>query len=118
MDDSEIVEGETTNGSLTPMDLVVGHWYAFYLEKYQYWFIGIVLENRANRYVKVDFLQQLTQSKNCFDSKDEVEIVTSASAFYKLQCDPVPVSSTRINQLKLDDSEFELVIQRSNELFK
>ena len=117
-DDSEIVEGERNTDTLTPMELIVGHWYAFFLEKYQYWFIGIVLENQGEGQVKVDFLQQLSQSKNCFDSKDEVEIVPSASAFYEIECDPVPVSSTRINQLKLNDTEFESIIKRNNELFK
>ena len=82
--DPETVEvnvKEPDYNNILPTDLEAGHWYPFFLEKYQYWFMRIILEIKGNGQVKVDFLQQLTQLKNCFDSKVEVEIVPSQSAF-------------------------------------
>ena len=67
--------------------------------------------NQNNDQVKLDFLQQLTQLKNCFDSKVKVEVVPSQSAFFELHCDPFPISSTRTNHLKLDDTEFNVFIK-------
>ena len=64
----------------------VGCWYAFYLEKYQYWYIGMVLEicNERLTPLKVDFLQQLSQNANLFDSKEEILNVPVNSIFYAL----------------------------------
>ena len=46
----------------------VGCWFTFYLEKYQYWYIGMVLETCNERLtpLKVDFLQHLSQNANLF----------------------------------------------------
>ena len=47
-----------TNETDTPsFQVKVGNWYAFFLEKYQYWYIGLVLEVQSKDQVKVDFLQ-------------------------------------------------------------
>ena len=58
--DSESVEvnvEEPDYSSTSPTVLEVGHWYAFFLEKYQYWLIRIDLEIKDNDLVKIDFLQ-------------------------------------------------------------
>ena len=68
--------------------------------------------------MQVDFLQQLTQLKNCFNSKAEVEVVPSQCAFSDLHCDPFPISSTRTNHLKVDDIEFNVVIMKSHEMLQ
>ena len=78
----EVNVKEPDYNNTSPTALEVGYWYTFFLEKYQYWFIRIVLEIKDNDQVKVDFLQQLTQLKNRFDSKVEVEVVTSQSTFF------------------------------------
>ena len=75
--DPEIFEvnvKEPDYSNTSPTVLEVGHWYPFFLEKYQYWFTRIILEIKDNDQVKGDFLQQLTQFKNCFDSEVEVEV--------------------------------------------
>ena len=61
----------------------VGCWYAFYLEKYQYWYIGMVLKicNERSAPLKVDFLQQLSQNANLFDSKEKTPNVPANSIF-------------------------------------
>ena len=90
-----------TNETDTPsFQVKVGNWDAFFLEKYQYWYIGLVLEVQNKDQVKVDFFQQLSQNKICFDSKEEVEQVCAKSAFYALQSKPSPISSTRTKPFK------------------
>ena len=64
----------------------------------------LVLEVQNKDQVKVDVLQQLSQTKNCFNNKDEVEQVCTNSYFYALQSEPSAISSTRTNHLKIDDS--------------
>ena len=58
----------------------------YYLEKYQYWYIGMILEicNERLTPLKVDFLQQLSQNANLFDSKEEILNVPVNSIFYAL----------------------------------
>ena len=117
-------EEESDTGNCHDMDdeptpsfqVKAGNWYAFFLEKYRYWYIGLVLEAQNKDQVKVDFLQQLSQAKNCFDRKDEVEVVLTKSAFYALRSEPSPISSTRTNHLKHDDSEFEEILKLNDEL--
>ena len=45
--------------------------------------------------LKVDFLQQLSQNANLFDSKEEILNVTANPIFYILHNDPSPISTTR-----------------------
>ena len=54
--------------------------------KYQYWYIGMVLEicNERLTPLKVDFLQQLSQSANLFDNKEEILNVAANSILYAL----------------------------------
>ena len=74
------------NSKKVKIQAKVGCWYAFYLEKYQYWYIGMVLEicNERLTPLKVDFLQQLSQNANLFDSKEEILNVPVNSIFYAL----------------------------------
>ena len=44
--------------------------------------------------LKVDFLQQLSQNANLFDSKHEILNVPANSIFYALHNDSSPISST------------------------
>ena len=61
----------------------------------------------------MDFLQQLGQNINQFGTKEEIVKVSRSDIFLKLTDEPVPVSSTRANQLKLSDCNFDKI----NELF-
>ena len=61
----------------------------------------------------MDFLQQLGQNANQFGAKEEIEKLLCSHIFFKLADEPVPVSSTRMNQLKLSDGDFDI----TNELF-
>ena len=94
-----------------------GCWYAFYLEKYQYWYIGMVLEicNERLTPLKVDFLQQLSQNANLFDSKEEILNVPASSIFYTLHNDPSTISSTRTSCLKLDYAEYKDILENFKE---
>ena len=87
-------------------------WYAFFLEKYQYWYIGMVLEicNERLTPLKEDFLQQLSQNANLFDSKEETLNVPVNPFFYTLHNDPSPISSTRTSRLKLDNAEYKDIL--------
>ena len=61
----------------------------------------------------MDFLQQVGQNINRFGAKEEIEKVPRSDIFFKLADEPVPVSSTRTNQLKFSDGDFDKI----NELF-
>ena len=72
--------------------------------------MGRVIETREEK-AKVDFLQQLAKNVNKFVSKEEIELVPQACIFYKLDEEPVPISSSRTNHLKLSNP------QKINELY-
>ena len=105
------------NSKKVKIQAKVGCWYAFYLKKYQYWYIGMVLEicNERLTPLKVDFFQQLSQNANLFDSKVEILNVPANSIFYVLHNDPSPTSSTRTNHLKLDDAEYKDILENFKE---
>ena len=95
----------------------VGCWYAFYLEKYRYWYIGMVLEicNERSTLLKVNFLEQLSQNAKLFDSKEDILNVPANSIFYALHNDPPPILSPRTSRLKLDDAGYKDILENSKE---
>ena len=95
----------------------VGCWFTFYLEKYQYWYIGMVLETCNERLtpLKVDFLQHLSQNANLFGSREEILNAPPNSIFYPLHNDPSPTSSTRTSHLKLENAEYKDILENFKE---
>ena len=89
----------------------------YYLEKYQYWYIGMVLEmcNERLTPLKVDFLQQLSQNANLFDSKKEILNVPINSIFHALHNDLSTISSTPTSPLKLDIAEYKDILENLKE---
>ena len=65
--------------------------------------------------LKVDFLQQLSQNANLFDSKHEILNVPANSIFYALHNDSSPISSTWTSRLKPDDAEYEDILENFKE---
>ena len=84
----------------------------FFFKAYDYWFVGFSIDISSNELVKMDFLQQCGWSISGFGTKEIVKVLCS-DIFLKLTDGPVPVSSTRTNQLKLKDHDFDKI----NELF-
>ena len=64
----------------------------------------------------MDFLQQLSQNANLFDSKEEILNVPANSIFYTLHNDPSPISSTGTSRLKLDDAEYKNILENFKEI--
>ena len=65
--------------------------------------------------LKVDFLQQLSQNANLFDSKEEILNVPANSIFYALHNDPSPISSTQTSRLKLGNAEYKDILENFKE---
>ena len=65
--------------------------------------------------LKVDFLQQLSQNANLFDSKEEILNVPVNSIFYALHNDLSTISSTRTSRLKLDNAEYKDILENFKE---
>ena len=65
--------------------------------------------------LKVDFLWQLSQNANLFDSKEEILNVPANSSFYTLHNDPSPISSTGTSHFKLDDAEYKNILENFKE---
>ena len=57
LEDAEFEIEIYTELSSSKVSISTGSWYAAYLSKYKYWFVGRVLETYTNE-IKVDFLQQ------------------------------------------------------------
>ena len=82
-----------------------------YFKAYDYWFVGLATEIISENMVKIGFLQQFGQNVNRFGTKEEIEEVQISDAFMDLSHEPVPISSTRTNQLKLSDSDYERIAE-------
>ena len=65
--------------------------------------------------LKVDFLQQLSQNANLFDSKEEILNVPTNSIFYALHNDLSTISSTQTSHLKLDNAEYKDILENFKE---
>ena len=65
--------------------------------------------------LKVDFLQQLSQNANLFDSKEEILNVPVNSIFYALHNDLSTISFTRTSRLKLDNAEYKDILENFKE---
>ena len=63
----------------------------------------------------MDFLQQLSQNANLFDSKEEILNVPVNSIFYALHNDLSTISSTRTSRLKLDNAEYKDILENFKE---
>jgi len=51
-------------------------------------------------------MQQSKAGQNIFQHKTEVASVEQHNIFYKLQDSPAPISSSRVDSLKLSDTDF------------
>ena len=91
----------------------IGCCYAVHFKAYDYWFVGFAIDTSNNKLMKMDLLQQLGQNVNQFGTKEKIVKVSCSDIFLKLTDEPVPVSSTKTNQLKLSDCNFD----KTNELF-
>ena len=65
--------------------------------------------------LKVDFLQQLSQNANLFDSKEEILNVPVNFIFYALHNHLSTISSTRTSRLKLDNAEYKDILENFKE---
>ena len=63
----------------------------------------------------MDFLQQLSQNANLFDSKEEILNVPVNSIFYALHNDLSTISFTRTSRLKLDNAEYKDILENFKE---
>ena len=63
----------------------------------------------------MDFLLQLSQNANLFDSKEEILNVPANSIFCALHNDPSPISFTQTSHLKLDDAEYKDILENFTE---
>ena len=93
------------------INIKTGCWYAVYFKAYDYWFVGLAIEIISENMVKIDFLQQFGQNVNRFGTKEEIEEVQISDVFMDLSHEPVPISSTRTNQLKLSDSDYKRIAE-------
>ena len=93
------------------INIKTGCWYAVYFKAYDYWFVGLAIEIISENMVKIDFLQQFGQNVNRFGTKEEIEEVQISDVFMGVSHEPVPISSTRTNQLKLSDSDYERIAE-------
>ena len=108
-----VSEGVAVDSDPNTESFQIGCWYAVYFKPYDYWFAGFAIDILNDELVKMDFLQQLGQNVNWFGAKEEIEGVSHSDIFFKLADELVPVSSTRTNQLRLSDGDFDMI----NELF-
>ena len=96
--------------SITP-----SKWYAVFFHECQYWFVGRVLLSKWHGNFLTDFLQQMTPGDNLFTNVQDQQIACKDLFFYELTADPLPVSSSRANCLKLSEKDFAKVLSESKQ---
>ena len=64
----------------------------------------------------MDFLPQLSQNANLFDSKEEILNVPVNSIFYALHNDLSTILSTPTSLLKLDNAEYKDILENLKEI--
>ena len=62
-----------------------------------------------------DFLQHMTPGVNLFTNVQDQQIAHKDLFFYELTADPLPVSSSRANCLKLSEEDFPKVLSESKQ---
>ena len=95
--------------SITP-----GKWYAVFFHEWHYWF-GRVLLSKGDGNFLADFLQQMTPGVDLFANVQDQQIAHKDLFFYELTANPLPVSSSQTNCLKLSEEDLAKVLSESKQ---
>ena len=77
-------------------------------------FVGRVLLSKGDGNFLTDFLQKMTPGVNLFTNVQDQQIAHK-NFFFELTGDPLPVSSSRANRLKLSEEDFAKVLSYSKQ---
>ena len=83
-------------------------WCAVYISQYCYWYVGKIIDKKESSLI-INFLQQIKQSKNYFEAKDDIVEVQPSDIFFKLSSEPQPLSFSRRSKVMLNRDDFEQV---------